>query len=81
MAINVDVKRKNNESNGSILKRFTKKVQESGVLGRVRSIRYANRKPSKFVKKKNKLTVISRRKNTESLIKLGKISQLGNGRR
>ena len=40
---NVSVDKHQNESGSSVLRRFTKRVQESGVLNKVRSIRYSDR--------------------------------------
>lgn len=75
MAINVEIKKKNNENNGSILKRFTRKVQESGVLPKVRSLRYLERDPSSFLRKKNKLKSIDKKEEIQKMIKLGKMPE------
>jgi hypothetical protein len=72
--INVEVTKKPNENNISLIKRFTRGVQESGVLPRVRGIRYASRTKSKYVKKKEALVKLDRRTTREELIKLGKIT-------
>ena len=51
--INVEVVKKNtNENDVNLIRRFTKKIRNSGILPRVRSIRYNNRKVSKLIKKK-----------------------------
>ncbi len=71
--INVDVEKTNNESNASILRRFTKKVQSSGVLPRVRSIRYATRVLSPYKRKKATLKVLRRKEEIAELIKQGKM--------
>lgn len=73
--INVNIEKAQNESDLSTLKRFTRKVQESGVLPRVRSLRYAERTKSPYVKKKNKLKAITRKTDIEKLIKLGKMTE------
>lgn len=73
--INVNIEKAQNESDLSTLKRFTRKVQESGVLPRVRSLRYAERTKSPYVKKKNKLKAIARKNDIEKLIKLGKMTE------
>ncbi len=80
MSINVEVTKTDNENNLAVLRRFTKRVQGSGVLPRVRSIRYAVRKPSEYVKKKKTLKVLARRKEVNALIKLGKMQET-NGRK
>lgn len=73
--INVEITKGNNENALGVLKRFTKKVQSTGVLPRVRSIRYAERKPSKYVKKKRALKSLARRAENAELIKLGKVQE------
>lgn len=73
MATNVEVIKNNNENNLSILRRFTKRVQGSGVLPRLRSIRYSSRKLSEYVKKKKTLKRLVNQKQTQELIKLGKM--------
>ena len=71
--INIEVEKNSNESNASILRRFTKKVQGSGILPRVRSIRYSGRKLSPYKTKINKLSMLSKKAEVENLIKMGKI--------
>jgi ribosomal protein S21 len=79
--INVEVVKNNNENNLGILRRFTKRVQGSGVLTRVRSLRYANRKLSEYVKKKKTLIAIAKRENVHELIKMGKMVENTRGGR
>jgi len=74
MATNVEIEKKKNESNISLLKRFGRKVQEAGVIRKSKSIRYAERPKSAFVKKKNKLKTLSKTEEFEKLVKLGKIT-------
>ncbi len=75
MTANVAVERVNNENNLALLRRFTKRVQGSGVLNRVRSIRYSERAPSRYTRKKHALKAISRREEVAELIKLGKMQE------
>lgn len=70
--INIEVSKTGTENNGTLLKRFTKKVQEAGILPRVRSIRYSERMLSDFKVKKGKLKTLARKAEIEKLIKLGK---------
>jgi len=70
--LNVAVEKTANENNTNIIRRFTKRVQESGVLRRVRGIRYKDRNKSKYVTKKKTLKSIGKREVLEGLIKLGK---------
>jgi ribosomal protein S21 len=73
--INVEVVKNNNENNTNLIRRFTKKVQGSGVLPRVRGIRYSSRKPSKYVKKKKTIKVLKKKATINEMIKLGKLKE------
>jgi ribosomal protein S21 len=71
--INVQVERNPNENNTSIIRKFTRRVQDSGVLNRVRGLRYYERAASTYVQKKKTLKKIARKDETDTLIKLGKM--------
>lgn len=73
MNVNIEVTRNANETSTSLIRRFTKRVQGSGVLPRVRSLRYAVRPLGKFGRKKQALKRIGRRAEYAILEKLGKI--------
>jgi len=73
--INIEIAKNANENNASILRRFTKKVQGSGILTRVRSIRYSNRKLSPYKTKMQRLSSIERKAEIEHLIKMGKMAE------
>ena len=73
MSVNVEVKKTGNENSLGLIRRFQKRVQESGVLPRVRGNRYSARPLSKFKRKKGALKVIAKRKIYERLKKLGKL--------
>ena len=70
-----EIKRHDNETTASALRRFTKRVQQAGVLSRARKIQFRERKLSDFKKRKNALMRLARRKEIEKLIKLGKINK------
>ena len=74
--LNVAVEKTTNENNTNVIRRFTKRVQESGVLRRVRGIRYKDRNKSKYVTKKKTLKSIGKRAVLEELIKLGKAPEI-----
>ena len=74
MAINVKITKKNNENSVSVLKRFSRRVQESGVIIKVKSKRYAERLPSDYTKKKNKLKSLKKRADFQKQFKLGKVT-------
>ena len=81
MSINAEVVKNNNENNLAILRRFTKRVQGAGVLPRVRSLRYATRKLSPYVKHKKTLKAIAKREHVQEQIKLGKLVDASRGRK
>lgn len=72
--INVEVTKTANENNTGIIRRFTKKVQGSGVLPKVRSLRYAERELSFYKNKKNTLKNLKRKAEILNLIKMGKMA-------
>lgn len=69
----VKVEKNPNENNGSVLRRFSRKIQESGIIRNVKSNRYNVRKESKLKMKKSALKRMGRRKEIEKLKKLGKM--------
>ena len=76
MTSNVDVKKNKNENNLSVIKHFTRSVQETGDLQRDRSIRYLEREKSSNVRKAKKLVSLKKREVFDELVKLGKISSV-----
>ena len=72
--INVEVTKTANENNVGIIRRFTKKVQGSGVLPKVRSKRYSLRELSFYKNKKNTLKNLKRKAEIMELIKMGKMA-------
>jgi ribosomal protein S21 len=69
----IEVKKNTNESNMSLVRRFTRKMQESGIIRKVKSKRYNERIESKVKIKKGTLKRIAKKKDNERLFKLGKI--------
>jgi ribosomal protein S21 len=72
MALNVNVKKKEKQSSTDLLKQFTKLVKSSGVVNKLKSIRYYQRKESDFKKKEAALKKIEKAAINERLKKLGK---------
>lgn len=72
--INVEITKNPGENALSVIRRFTRKVQTSGVIPRVRSLRSKTRIQSKYKIKQRALTLIKRREDINQLIKLGKMS-------
>jgi len=70
----IEVKKNPNENNSSVLRRFSRKIQESGIIRKVKGSRYNLRKESKLKVKKSALKRMGRRKEIEKLRKLGKMT-------
>ncbi len=62
-----------NENNASILRRFSRKVQESSIIQKVKGGRYNERQESKLKVKKSKLKRLARKQEVDKLRKLGKM--------
>jgi ribosomal protein S21 len=69
----IEVKKKDNESIGSLLRRFTKKVQQSGLLLQARNSRFKNKYLSRTERRKSALKRNEIRTEKEKLKKLGKL--------
>jgi len=72
----IEVKKNANENNMNLVRRFTRKVQESGIIQKVKSKRYNKRAESKVKTKIAALKKIARQKNQEKLFKLGKATKV-----
>lgn len=75
MATNVEVKKNNQESTANLIRRFTKRVQGSGILNRIRKERYFKREKSEMVNRGTKLRKLESKVKYEKLLKLGKIQE------
>ncbi len=69
----IEVSKNGNENNASVLRRFSRRIQESNIIQKVKGSRYNKRKESKLKVKKGTLKHLERRKEIEKLRKLGKI--------
>jgi len=69
----IEIKKNPNENNASVLRRFSRRIQESSIIQKVKGSRYNERKESKLKIKKSAIRRITRRKEIEKLRKLGKI--------
>ena len=76
----IEVKENPNENNASVLRRFTRKIQESGIIYKVKNNRYNEREESKVKVKAATLKRINKRKANEKLRKLGKLVVKTRGR-
>ncbi len=70
----IEVKKNTNENNQNLLRRFSRRVMESGIVSHVKSNRYSDRGTSKLSQKVVTLRRLGRRKEIEKLKKLGKIA-------
>lgn len=73
--INIEVSKNSNENNLSLIRRFSKKVKSSGVIPRVRSLRYNSRVLSKLAVKKKAIKTINKKAEIEEMIKMGKMPE------
>ncbi len=69
----VQVTRKKKETALSLLKRFHRKIQQSGNLPHVKSHQFKERKKSEYKKRVAALNRINREKKRAELYKLGKL--------
>ncbi len=70
----IQVDKNQGESNAALLRRFSKKVQETRLLKKIKADRYYSRKPSKLNTKISAVRKIGRRAEIERLKKLGKMA-------
>lgn len=75
MATNVEVEKNNQESTANLIRRFTKRVQGSGIIPKTRKNRYYKRAKSEMVNRVAKLKKLEKQVKYESLLKLGKIQE------
>jgi hypothetical protein len=68
----LEITRENRETSQGLVRRFQKRVQQSGLLLRARRSRFKIRTKSKQMKKRAALRREELRKEYEKLIKLGK---------
>lgn len=73
MGINAEVQKSGSENALSTIRKFSRRVQGTGLVKSVRGRRYYSRPASKTVKKKRALKLIKRRAEYRQLVKEGKI--------
>lgn len=71
----VEVKKRNNESTESLLRRFSKRVQQSGVLLRAKKRRFYEKEKNKRALRADALRRINIRGEREILRKMGKLEE------
>lgn len=71
--INVEIAKNPGENNTNVLRRFSRKIQELRLMQKVKSKRYAERKPTQRLLKRSALRRIAKAKDRERQKKLGKV--------
>lgn len=72
MSINAEVSKSGSESTLSVIRKFSRRVQGTGLVKNARKNRYYERTKSKTVQKKRALKLIKRRADFKQLVKEGK---------
>ncbi len=75
MSINAEVTKSGNESTLSVIRKFSRRVQGTGLVKNSRKTRYYERQKSKSVQKKRALKLIKRRAEFKQLVKEGKVAE------
>ena len=71
----LEVKKQNRETTQSLIRRFSRKIQQSGILYRARKIRFREKPKSEQMKKGSALRREEIKRKYEKLKKLGKIEE------
>jgi ribosomal protein S21 len=71
----LDIKRRKGESFESMLRRFTKRIQESGKMLQAKKIRFHTKKKNKNAARKSALRRIELATKREYLIKTGRLTE------
>lgn len=78
MNINIQVNKNDKENTAGLIRRFSKRVRGSGILSRVKNLRYYERQRSEYVKKKKTLKRLAKKAEINEMVKLGKITEQNN---
>jgi len=70
------VTRKKQETTLSLLKRFSRKIKQSGRIGRFKKNQFSQRKKSDLKKKRDAIKRLAKKDKLKTLYKLGKIDTL-----
>ena len=81
MSVNIKLERNKNEGSSSILRRFSRRMQESGIIPKKKSLKFDDRTLSPILARKAKLNKIARKAEIEKMIKLGKTPERRGRRR
>lgn len=75
MSINAEVTKVGSESAIAVIRKFSRRVQGTGLIKNARKTRYYERNASKSVQKKRALKLIKRKADFKQLIKEGKVAE------
>ena len=75
MTKNVDISKTGNENTASLLRKFSRRMQGTGIVRHLRSKRYWARQLSDSVQKKNALRRIAKTEQYQQMLKEGKVSE------
>src|SRR5580698_860278 len=75
MAINAEVQKSGSENSLSTIRKFSRRVQGTGLVKTSRANRYFERQKSKTVQKKRALKMLKRRADYNQKVKEGKIQE------
>ena len=73
--MSLEIKKEGRETSQNLVRRFSRRMKQSGILLRARKARFKERPKSKQMKKRSALRREELRKEYEQLEKLGKISK------
>ena len=71
----LEVKKENRETSQSLIRRFSRSIQRSGILLRARAVRFRKKDKSKQMKKRTALRKEELKKEYEKLKKLGQTNR------
>ena len=71
----IEVKKTGTENNATLLRKFSRRVMDAGIIMTVKGRRYSDRGTSKLSQKAMALRKMARRKEVEKLKKLGKMKE------
>lgn len=69
----LEVKKQERETSQNLIRRFTRGIQQSGILLRARGVRFREREKSEQMKKRAALRREEKKREYERLKKLGKV--------
>lgn len=73
MALNVDLTRKEKENTMGVMKRFTQNVRSSGVIPKLKGMKFQERKHSSLKRKNQALRRIEKTAERDFMRKMGKV--------